>query len=185
MKGTQLASRYAKSLFEFAIEQQCLNVVYDNMLELSSICKTNKDFRLMLSNPIIKIDKKQAIINALFSKAFHAITLSFLNLIFKKRREESIDKIAEEFVLLYKRKQNIKTAYLRSAVKLDESSKKLITERLAKQTNATIEIIEEVDPSLIGGFVITIEDKQFDASVLKGINRLTKEFGTNIYLKKI
>src|SRR5687767_14884464 len=98
MQGTKLASRYAKSILDLSLEKGELEKVYADMKLILTVCRENKDFSLMLKSPIIKPDKKGAIMNAVFGKNVSAITREFINIIVRKKREYALENIAGSFV---------------------------------------------------------------------------------------
>jgi len=183
MNDSRINVRYAKALFDLAIEQNFLDMAYHDMVLVNNICKSNKDFDSLLTSPIIRTDKKQAIIREIFSNQVHPVSLSFLLLILKKRREVNLKTIAMSFIAEYKENKGIKVAHLKTASEVDVNIKEEFKSILATQTNKKIELQEEVNPEIIGGFVVTIDDKQADSSVSTKIQRLRKEFGVNIYEK--
>ena len=86
MKGTILASRYAKSLLTLSIQNNILEEVKNDMKMIYDVCQENRDLQLLLKSPIINIDKKQSILKELFGSSINKVTLAFLNIITFKRR---------------------------------------------------------------------------------------------------
>ena len=185
MRPIRLAYRYAKALFELAGEQNIREQVFNDMTLLAQVCRDSKDFRKMVQSPLIRFDKKNAIIKNLFGQHFHKVTLAYTDIVTRKRRENILDEIAEQYTVLYREWKGIKTAHLSTAVEPDDKMLELIKQILKKQFNAEIELITEIRPELIGGFLLSVEDRQLDATILKKINRLTREFNINIYERKL
>ena len=183
MRQTRISKRYAKALFDLVIEQNILDLAKNDMEFLISVCKENKDFRLLLQSPIINSKKKIAIIKALFEKHLQTISLKFLIIITNKRREIYIESIAKEFINLFKEYKNITTTYLKTAVKVDDDIRKKIIDIMKQQTGGEIELIEEVKSELLGGFILDFGDNKYDASILKHIEELKKDFEINLYEK--
>ncbi|MCD4772527.1 MAG: ATP synthase F1 subunit delta [Bacteroidales bacterium] len=183
MRQTRISKRYAKALFDMAIDIKMLDQTTKDMELVISVCKENKDFRLLLQSPIINSKKKIAIINALFEKHLQKISLHFLLIITNKRREAYLESIAKEFINLYKKYKNIITTYLKTVVKIDDDIKNKILDLMKKQTGGEIELIEEIKEELLGGFVLDFGDNKYDASILKQIEDLKKEFNINLYEK--
>ncbi len=183
MKQGKIAIRYAKALFDFSIEQNILEEAFQDMTLIFNVSKENKNFRKLLVNPIIKTTKKQTIIREIFQKHIHEITLKFLILITNKRRDIYIESIAAQFIELYKDYKNIKTVYLQTAIEIDEKIRNSIISILKDETQSEIELIEDVKKNLIGGFVLKVDDKLFDASIRNKISKLSREFDVNIYEK--
>ncbi|NVN94769.1 MAG: ATP synthase F1 subunit delta [Bacteroidetes bacterium] len=183
MKDSRINGRYAKALFDLAIEQNVLDIAFQDMQLVNEICQSSKEFESMLSSPIIKTDKKQAVVKEIMSSRLNHISLSFLLLVLKKRREANLRNISLEFIEMYNEFKGIKTAHLKTAIELDSETKADFKSLLTRQSNKSIELKEEINPQIIGGFIITIDDKQTDNSISTKIQRLRKEFDKNIYEK--
>ena len=103
MPNPRLASRYAKSLIDLAIEKGQLEKVIADMKWLQSVCKTNRDFVNLLRSPIIKPDTKKKILDAVTGRTVSEMTTAFTNLLVTKGRESFLPEISEAFVDAYKR----------------------------------------------------------------------------------
>jgi len=90
----------------------------------------------------------------------------------KKRRENILSEIAAAFESLWKEKQGIVPVTLVSSIELDNTSKDSILAKVKGIVNGTIELTEEVDESILGGFILKMDDKQIDASVRSQLNNL-------------
>jgi F-type H+-transporting ATPase subunit delta len=183
MKETKIAGRYAKALFDLAIEKNQLDSAYQDVLLIHKICNENRDFILMLKSPVIKESKKTAVLKSIFEKNLHDLTYKFLLIITLNKRESLIADIALRFIDYYKEHKHILPATLITAVQLDSQTKEKIMSLLGERTGSTIELTEIIDENVIGGFVLQFADKQYDASMLRKIKNLQKEFDINLYLK--
>jgi F-type H+-transporting ATPase subunit delta len=184
MNTGRIAGRYAKALFELAGEQNLLEAVHNDMLAIKSICESNRDFRHLLESPIISQGKKTAVFKAIFFDNVNLISYRFLEIIIKKRREVLVAEIAQEYINFYNDFLNIKTVVLKTATKANDALVIQLKNILKEKLKANIELVEAVNSNLVGGFVLTYEDKQYDASVRRNINRLKKEYNINIYESK-
>jgi len=176
MQNTKVTSRYAKALLQLAVEQNILEQVQMDMSQVLNICQTNKEFQRMLLSPIIKTYKKDSIITEIFKNNVQKLTLEFLLLITRKRREIFLEGIAEQFVIQYKELKNIKLVVVKTAVKLDEITKNKIIQSLMNYTKSTIELVEQIDKHLLGGFVIMFDNKQYDSSIFSKLQKMSKQF---------
>jgi F-type H+-transporting ATPase subunit delta len=170
-----VANRYAKSLMELAAETKQVEVVRADMKTIEHVCKENREFELFLNSPVIKTDKKISVMNELFKGKVSDLTLSFLNLITSKHRESIINQIAAAFDDQYKTNKNIFTAVVTSASGLDAATKQKVTDLIKSQMNGEVELIEKIDASTIGGFILRIGDKQLDKTVARQLSNLKKE----------
>ena len=183
MNNSKISFRYAKALFDLAIEFKELEKVNEDMLAMASVCKSNRDFIVMLNSPVIHEDKKHKIMGMVFGPSFTKLSITFLSIITKKRRESYLPAIALQFTELFKEHTGITTVHIQSAFPMDDDNRKKITGLLEKMTSREIELIEEVKADLLGGFVITVNDVQYDISIANRIQQLRKEFDKNLYKK--
>lgn len=170
-----VASRYAKSLLDLAMEKGQLEAVYADMLQVRAVCENSHDFVLFLNSPIIKADKKISTIKSIFDGKFNAITSGFLTIVAAKRRESVIPEMAESFIEQYKAQKNIITAVVTSAKGLDATTKQQALDLIKTQLKAEVELVEKTNPDLIGGFILKVGDKQVDKSVSRQLFNLKKE----------
>ncbi|MBM3452982.1 MAG: ATP synthase F1 subunit delta [Bacteroidetes bacterium] len=176
MKGTKSASRYAKALLELAIEQNKVDLVLKDMEFFVDSGNNNYDLLVFLKSPVIKAEKKLSVLNELYSH-FDSLSKSFIQLITKNGREVILVEIASSFIYLVKEYKGIVSVVLISATELTKTSKEKILSKI--KVSGTIELTEEIDPTLIGGFIIRIGDVQVDASVNSQLKKLKIDLITN------
>lgn len=184
MSVSRISSRYAKSLMDLAIERNELDAVMKDMGIFIDATK-NRDLYLLLKSPIINADKKMSILNALFSSKVGKTTMAFFDIIIRKGREMYLPEIAADFHNQYKDYNKISTVKIITASPMTGEALEEIKSRLLKSdiTMDKVEIIQKVDPELIGGFVIEVGDKRYDASIAHNLEILRKDFAANQYVK--
>jgi F-type H+-transporting ATPase subunit delta len=181
---SHIAVPYAKALFDFAIEKDALEVVMKDIQALNSLCKTNREFLLMLKSPILTTGKKLKIISAVFQDSVSLVTAGFLRIITSKKRESLLPDISIAFIDLYKDYNGILTTNVKSAVPLSEDMRKQILTLMSTQAKGKIDLVEEIKEELIGGFVLQWKDMQYDASILNQISKMKKGMANiNLYKK--
>ena len=186
MQNPRLATRYAKSLLDLAVEQNQVEAVLTDMQLLDAICQQNREFANLLRSPIINADKKQQIIDAIIGHRISPLTKAFVTLLVSKGRELNLPEIARAFLTQYKVMKNIKTVRLTTAAPLNDAVKeKIRAKALSSLQNSTVEIEEKVNPDLIGGFILEMDDKLFDASIRRDLNDVKTQFLKNIYISQI
>ncbi len=182
MSSYRIASRYAKSLIDLATEQSKLDKVVEDMTYFAEVSKL-KDVALLLKSPIITSDKKGKVFDAIFGDKIDKLTYAFLNIILRKGREAYLVDIASEVISQYRIIKGISIVHIVSAETLSKEALNAIQQKLiaSKLTHANIEFKTTVDKSLIGGFVISFEDKLYDASVKHQLDLLRKVFSSKEY----
>ena len=183
MSVSRISTRYAKSLIDLALERNELESVKNDIAYFDEAVK-NRDLYLLLQSPIINAGKKLSIIHAIFEKNIGKTTLAFFDII-KKGREMYLPEISVDFMKQYRDFNKISTVKLTTAAPLNASSLNEIKSKLLSSavTMDKLEIIEKVDPSIIGGFVIEVGDKLYDASISHKLEQFKKEFAANQYVK--
>lgn len=184
MQDIRIASRYAKSLIDLSSERKELELSYSDMVLINSACSQSKELRSVLNSPVIKSDKKLAILKELFGSHISALSLSFLEILTNKGRENSIPEVASAFVGQYQKLAGITTASVKTSLPLDNENKVKVTELLNKLGYDKVNLNENIDVDILGGFVLRIGDLQIDTSVKSEINRLKQEFKNNLYEEK-
>ena len=117
--------------------------------------------------------------NAIFSNKIGKLVSSFIEIITKKKREAIILDIARAFNEQYNTHKNITSAKVSTAIALDKELKSKIMAIVKTASKGDVEIEEEVNKDLIGGFVIKIGDQQVDSSINSKLQKLKREFSTN------
>ncbi len=171
MKSTKAASRYAKALLELAIEKNRIDQVTSDISTLLQANNETKEFQLFLDSPVINAEKKNSIFKVLFPK-FDEITTLFIELITKNGREAMIPQIADSFEAQLKAHKGIVPVTLISAQALDSKTKETIIAKVQSTIKGILEVTEQIDASLIGGFVVKIGDNRIDASVANQLENL-------------
>jgi F-type H+-transporting ATPase subunit delta len=179
--SSKAGARYAKSLIDLSTEQNALEEIKNDMVLFEKIVDDNSELEAILKNPIVPLDKKLGILKNVFGSKVHQITNSFLQLVVNKGRSAILFDTAKQFVAQYNAIKGIVTAEVTSAIALTDTSIAEVISLVKKEMGAKEVIVKEkVDEKLIGGFILKVGDKQFDASIASGLNKLKKEFAQGI-----
>ncbi|MBL7138764.1 MAG: ATP synthase F1 subunit delta [Bacteroidales bacterium] len=184
MRISLVSERYAKALFELAVERQQEDAIYSDAKELVAVCQENKLFVLVLKSPVISEEKKEKILKDLFEKRFNVITMKFLQILVRKGRELYIPEIARNLITLYKEFKEILPVYLTTAIPVTEAIRNRVTTIMKDYTKWQIELVQKIDPEIIGGFILNWGDMQYDASIYYQIERMRRDSASiNLYKK--
>lgn len=184
MKETRVALRYAKSLISLAKERDVLEQVKEDMLTIKSVCEENQDFNSMLKSPVVKNDKKNVVLNEIFGKVISETSLAFLNLLTNKKREAILAAVAVNFISLYNEYKNIVSASVTTATAITEDIRtEVLTQLKSIVGDAEVQVEENIDENIIGGFILRVGDLEFNASVANKLQKLKREFVSNPNIK--
>jgi F-type H+-transporting ATPase subunit delta len=186
MPNPRLASRYAKSIIDLAIEKNQLEQVYADMQYMNAVCKSSKEFVNLLKSPIVKAEKKVKIIEAVTKGNVSALTAGFNKLLVTKGRENCLPEIINAIIDQYNEIKGIHKVKLTTAVAISDELKKAITTKVSAETGlGKIELESKVDASLIGGFKLEFNNQLVDASILRDLNDIKKQFSKNVYVHSL
>lgn len=186
MRQYKVANRYAKALFTLALETNQLEEVNKDIELIRAV--DHEEFRRIIASPVISGDKKVAIFEAVFGGRISQLTHSFFNLVFQKGRVSSLIEIRDDFALQYREYKGIKIMKLTTAVPISAETRENIRQRIQaiqRYKDSTLVLEEKVDPSLVGGFVIQIDDELFNASIRHDLEFIKNQFVENMYIQKI
>ncbi|MEA5459052.1 ATP synthase F1 subunit delta [Arcicella sp. LKC2W] len=176
MSQQTVAFRYAKSLLDLAKERKVEDKVYEDMKFFGQVCDDNHDFYLLLKSPIVSHFDKLTILQKIFTGKVDTSSMSIFEIITKKNREEMLPHIAEDYLRQYELLKGIQKAYVTTATPLTATQKIEFQKIVADATGKTVEVVEKIDESLIGGYVLTVNDRQIDTSVKTKLNELKIKF---------
>jgi F-type H+-transporting ATPase subunit delta len=175
MNYSKIAVRYAKALFELAGEQKCIDAVYEDMKVIERLC-VMQEVKEIITNPVIPQKKRKDIIVALTGDGINKLTVKFIELMFSHGRGDHLDAAARNYLDLTRRHRGIRQVTITTAVPVRGKIKEELAAVVTGVSNGTIEFIEKVDNSVIGGFILRVDDAYIDASVRTRLNRFRKEF---------
>lgn len=186
MLNPRLAGRYAKSLIDLAQERGQLEEVYKDMQYLQAVCKASKPFVNLLKSPVIPGQTKQKALGAVMGSNVGMLTTAFINLLISKGRETFVPEIVYAFIEHYNRIKGIHKVKLTVASEVSEDVKSNILGKIRRDTNMqNIELETVVDEDIIGGFVLEYNNNLVDASVLRDLKDIKKQFDQNTFVQQI
>ncbi|WP_298653748.1 F0F1 ATP synthase subunit delta [uncultured Proteiniphilum sp.] len=167
-----ISSRYADSLLQYAVSLGQQQEVYDKIKLLSEIFMKMPGLRSAMMNPSIARQDKKKILMTACSGSMPSSLSKMIDLILKNEREEVLQYIALRFIDLYREKFNIRSGRLVTAISIDHETELQLIARIRKMVNTEVEMESEVDPGIIGGFVLTLGDLRWDASISGELTRI-------------
>lgn len=171
---SRAAIRYAKAMYEIASEENSVNEVYKDVSLIKELYGDSLDFKNLLSNSQINHqDKKKAILSLLENS--NALTKKLIDLLIHNKRLSIIGDIAISLIQLYNKQNDIKEATVITASPIDEDLKSIILSKINTSDSKSISLTNIIDSSIIGGFIIRFDGKEYNASMKQNLNNLKKE----------
>lgn len=174
MNESQISVRYAKALFRSAAEKGLLDSVYEDMGVVEETYKLD-DFRYMLLLPSLKPGQKARIAESVLRQYISGLSLSMINLVIKNKREKYLPGIVRNFMDFYRKEKGIRSVKLVTAQPVGEPVMKRIQDLIENAYELEVELSPAVNERIIGGFILTIEDRQYDASVSSSLKNIRKK----------
>jgi F-type H+-transporting ATPase subunit delta len=174
MSGTRAAIRYAKAILEIADSKKVASQVSADMALVSSTISTNLELNTFIQSPTINVEQKESALLAIFSNS-NAVTKSLFRLLMENKRFEILDAVALEYNKLFDIMNGVEVAKVTTAIAMDAALEAKVSAKIATFSNKKITIENTIDPSIIGGFILRIGDKQYNGSVANRLQVLKRE----------
>ncbi len=184
MKYSKSSYRYAKALIDLAKEKNLLEDIHKDITLINKLYSKNLDLKSAFDSSIIKLDTKKEIAKSIFAKNIHKVSLNFILLIIDKNRSHQIFEITSRFLNLYNELKSLSVATVTTAVPLNKNLKEAISKKAAEILGKTVEVVNIIDKTIIGGFILKVGDLQYNVSISNKIKNMKKEFNNNLYLCK-
>lgn len=174
MNDSKISVRYAKALFQSALEREITARVNSDMDFVSEVCSM-AEFREILENPVIKPSDKKKVFNEIFGGKVEEVTMSLINLVITNGRESYLPAIARVYRSETMKHQGITECLLTTAVKVDDGIKNQIAGLISSLFNTSVDFRENIDGEIIGGFILRVDDNYIDASVRNKLRKIKRE----------
>lgn len=174
MASTRAAIRYAKAILDMSDAIGVANEVSKDMTLIASTINGNQELNTFIENPTIKVEVKENALLEVFADV-NGVTKGLFHLLFENKRFEILEAIALEYNKLFDEMNGIEVAKVTTAFPLDVDLKAKVLAKIATLSDKKITIENIVDASIIGGFILRIGDKQYNASVANRLQVLKRE----------
>jgi len=185
MRDARASLRYAKAILNLAQDTKSETLVDNDMKLIVSTIIENPEFEVMLRSPIIKVKDKMNVLRAVFSGKIDNITLGLFNLLEENKRISMLEPIAKQYSIIYDYLKNMQVAKVTTAVAITKDIEDKVLAKIVELTGDKANIENEINPDIIGGFILRVGDVQYDASISNHLNELKKEFDNSHYVPKI
>jgi F-type H+-transporting ATPase subunit delta len=170
----EIASVYARSLFEVAQEQGKLDEVREQLGEFADALNENQEMQVFFFSPYFATQEKKDGLHRAVDGA-EPIFLNFLELLLENHRMPAIFRIRREYDRLWKERNKLLPVHVTSAVELDQQTVQNIGDRIAEQTGRRVELSSRVEPDILGGIVVQVGNQVLDASIRNRLETLRKQ----------
>lgn len=166
--------RYAKAVMELSLEKQKVQVIEGDMRSVLAVLEENKSLVDVLTSPVLKTTDKLSVLKEIFSSA-DSLTIELFGLLGENKRVGLLAEVANQFVRLYEKMQGQDVAQVTTAVPLTPELEVKILNQLKQITGKEVTLVNQVEPSLIGGFILRVGDLEYNASVSGTLANLKRD----------
>jgi len=173
-----LIGGYAQALFAVAQAEDVLPKVEDELYAFGKALEQHTDLREALTDAVLPVENKKAVVEDLLGERAHPITLGLLGFVIDLGRARHIPKIVEELARMASVERSHALAEVRTAVDLTDEQRRRLAEALSRATGRTVDVKVVVDPSVIGGVVARVGDEVFDGSIASRLEDAKQALGS-------
>lgn len=181
MATSRASIRYAKSLYTLAEKQGDMEEMEADVRTMQAAISGTPELELMLKSPVVKPDVKERILQLVFKGNIGDLSMGFLSILVRKGRESLLPSIMDEALGLLRNMRNVKRAEVRTAVPMNDAIRARVSAAIKKMHEGDVELEEQVDPSLIGGFQLFMDNRMIDASIKREIELLRRHINDHDY----
>ena len=178
MADEELIGGYARALFAVARAEGVLPKVEDELYAFGKALEQHTDLREALTDAVLPVENKKAVVEDLLGERTHPITLGLLGFVIDLGRARHIPKIVEELARMASVERSHALAEVRTAVDLTDEQRRRLAEALSRATGRTVDLKVVVDPSVIGGVVARVGDEVFDGSIASRLEDAKQALGS-------
>jgi F-type H+-transporting ATPase subunit delta len=172
-RETEVGERYAKALFNLALDTKTVDKVRADLDGLGALIAENADVRRMLDSPAFSSEDKGKALAAIAAKAkLNPVTVKFLGLLAENRRAAALPAVIAGYRRLHDAYRGVVAAKVTTALKLSAAQEKGLAKALAQALGKEPEISTAVDPSILGGVKVRVGSRLFDASLKTRLDSL-------------
>jgi len=174
MSGIRAAIRYAKAILEIANSKGVASEVSADMTLIAKTITGNAELTPFIQNPLINTETKKDVISEVFASV-NPVTQSLFHLLLENKRFEILAAISLEYNNLFDVMNGVEVASVTTAIPMDSALEAKVLAKIATFSDKKVTIENTVDASIIGGFILRIGDKQYNASVANRLHVLKRE----------
>jgi F-type H+-transporting ATPase subunit delta len=167
-----ISVRYARALLKSATDAKIEADVYKEMQTLAKSYTEVPQLRQTIDNPMLSKDTKQQLLLTAVGEKPCELTKAFISLVLKEDRENVMQFIANSYVTLYRQQKNVIRGRLITAAAVSPATEQKMRQMVESKTNGTVEFETEVNPDIIGGFILEYDTYRMDASVKSKLNSI-------------
>ena len=180
MNASKVGLRYAKAVLQQATEDNSTEALFADMTGVQATLADSKELRVAMKSPVISASDKQSVLLELFGNN-HATTKSLIEVLVANGRTSSLGDVAKGYIQLYNQSKGLKLVTVTTAAAMTpEVEAKVMAKAKELTASDNVTLVNEIDESIIGGFILRADDLQYNASIASQLSNLRKEFSNSL-----
>jgi len=178
MAESRAAIRYAKAILSLASDQKTAEIVNNDMKLIASTVSENEDLNEALKSSVIKPEAKKSVLTQVFPK-LNGASQGLIKLLVTNKRIDILSQVAEKYTVLFDELNGKEVATVTTAIPMTSDLEIKVLAKIKELTNKAVVLENVVDENILGGFILRVGDKQYNASIANKLNKLKREFTLN------
>ena len=178
MAESRAAIRYAKAILSLASDQKLADVVNNDMKLIANTVNESDDLNEALKSSVIKSEIKKNVLTQVFPN-LNGATQGLIDVLVTNKRIDILDQVAKKYTVLFDQLNGKETATVTTAIPMTSDLEIKVLAKIKELTDKAVVLENIVDEDILGGFILRIGDKQYNASIANKLNKLKREFTLN------
>jgi F-type H+-transporting ATPase subunit delta len=143
---------------------------------IATTISDSEELQLVLNSPVVKSDDKKKALIAIFGSQINEISTKLIDLLIENKRLPDFGSVASQYISLYDSLSGKEKAVVTTAIPLTDAIKTQVLAKVKELTGKEAVLENEIDPDILGGFILRVGDVQYDASIANKLAVLKRQF---------
>ena len=168
---TSVADVYAQALLDLAIERNQVDTIDLEFGEFAAQLERDSDFKAFVTARVIDSAQRRKSLDVMFKGKMSDLLLDTLQVLNNKERLEIVAKVRRRYHELMLEHQALKEVQVITAEPLSDAKRVSLQQLMEARTGHTVTLVEQIDPTVLGGLIVRVDDDQIDMSVSRQLRR--------------
>ena len=178
MSNNRAALRYAKALLSLSNDKNIADKTYSDMQLIAATIEGSNELQMVLESTIVKSEVKKNALLAIFENNISAISIKLIDLLIENKRLADFGSVASQYISLFDSLSGKQNAVVTTAIPLTDAIKKQVLAKVKELTGKEAILENEINPDILGGFILRVGDVQYDASIANKLTVLKRQFSS-------
>ena len=178
MSNNRAALRYAKALLSLSNDKNIADKTYSDMQLIAATIEGSNELQMVLESTIVKSEVKKNALLAIFENNINTISIKLIDLLIENKRLADFGSVASQYISLFDSLSGKQNAVVTTAIPLTDAIKNQVLAKVKELTGKEAILENEINPDILGGFILRVGDVQYDASIANKLTVLKRQFSS-------